>query len=99
MGLTRNTLAHEIDTMTNVVEVINTRNLLNVSLIVDEVWISLDGSFNSLEISTFLKLDINHAAMDACAYRDGHRESILDTFNSANGNRMSHRTAWTEVGV
>ena len=68
----RNTLACEIHTMSHVKQVVHARNLLYVCLVVDKVWVGFNGSCNLIEVISLLNLNIYHAAVYACAYRNGH---------------------------
>ena len=69
---TRNTLTCEVHTVAHIEEIVNARNLLNVSLVIYKVWIGLDCCCNLVEVVTLLNLNINHAAVYACTYRNCH---------------------------
>ena len=68
------------DIHTNIVESVNRLYCEYVSLVACEVWVSLDSLSDLFEACAFLKLYVNHTAVDAFAYRDCHRESVLNTF-------------------
>ena len=85
--------------MANIVQVLNALNLINVSLVVYKVRVCLDSSLNLVEVCAVLKLNVNHAAVNACAEWDSYRKSISNALDGANGYRVSHATARTEVSV
>ena len=99
VSLATDTLANKVNSMTNIVEGINTRNLLHVSLVIHEVGVSLNGCFHRLEVGPFLKLYIYHTAMDACTHRNGHGKCILDAFDGTNSYGVTHRTSRTEISI
>ena len=68
----RHALACEVHAVTHVEEVVNTRNFLDVCLVVDKIWVGLYGSCNLIEIIALLNLNIYHAAVYACTHRDCH---------------------------
>ena len=65
--------------MTHVAHVVDALYLEHVGLIAGEVGIGLDGSSHLFELGTLFELYIHHAAMDALAEGNGHRECILHT--------------------
>ena len=68
----RNALAGEVHAMSHVEQVVDARNLLDVCLVVDKVWVGLDGCSNLVKVVALLNLNIYHAAMYACANWDCH---------------------------
>ena len=68
----RNALAGEVHAVTHVKQVVNARNLLHMCLVIDKIWVGLDCSCNLVEVVTLLNLNINHAAVYACTYRNCH---------------------------
>ncbi len=69
---TRDALACEVDTVPHIKQVIDTRHLFNVCLVIDKVWVGLDGCCHLIEIISFFNLNINHTAVYACTHRDCH---------------------------
>ena len=96
---TRDTFTREVHTVTHIVEGINRSHGLYVRFVVDEIGIGLDGGFNSGEISAGLEFDVDHTAVNAGAEGDGDRKGIANAIDSANGYRVSHGTAGTEIRV
>ena len=78
VGLATYTLANEVYTMTYIVECINALYLEDVSLVACEVGVSLDSCGYLVKLSALLQLNVYHTTMDALAYGDGQRESVLD---------------------
>ena len=72
LGCTRNTLACEVDTVAHIKEVIYTWNFLYMCLVIDEIWIGLDGCSDLIEVITLLYLNINHTTMYSGTNRDCH---------------------------
>ena len=68
----RYALACEVDTMTHIEQVVNRWYESDMCLVIDEVWIGLDGSSHLSEVIALLKLNVNHTAMDARTHRDCH---------------------------
>ena len=99
VGLATDALASEVDTVTYVIEGIDALYLEDMGLIVGEVWVCLDSLGDLSEVSTGLEFYIDHATVYAFAYRDGHREGILDTCLGTYADRVTHRATRTEVGV
>ena len=99
MRATRDTFAREVHTVTHIVEGIDRSHGLYVRFVVDEIGIGLDGGFDPGEISAGLEFDVDHTAVNAGAEGDGDRKGIANAIDSANGNRVSHGTAGTEIRV
>ena len=90
MGLAADSLAHEVNAVAHIVERIDAIYLEYVGLVGGKVGVGLDGTRNFVEVGAFLQLDIHHAAMDALANGDGHRQSVLDTGLRTHANAMPH---------
>ena len=69
---TRNTLAGEVHAVTHIKQIVNARNFLDVRLVIDKIWVGLYGCCNLIEVIALLNLNINHAAVYACTYRNCH---------------------------
>ena len=48
-----------------------------MSLVISEVRVSLDSGGNILEFRSVLQFNVNHAAVNTLAERNGHRERVL----------------------
>ena len=90
LGFSTHTLAHQMYTMTHVTHIVNALHLENVSLVVGEIGVGLDGGSHILQLSTILQLYIHHAAMDALTQGDSHRQSILHASLRAHTDAMAH---------
>ena len=99
MCLSRDAVAHKIDSMCDVVEGIDALHLNDMRLVVREIVIGQDSRLYSLKIRTFFELYIHHTTMDTCAQRNRHTQGILHARFGLRGYRMTHRTTRTEIGV
>ena len=99
LRLAADTLADEVDAVAHVTYLIDRGDLEHVGLVAGEIGVGLDGCSDGIEGGTILELDIDHAAMDALAEGDGHRQGILHTLLGTGADTMSHGHARTEIGV
>ena len=97
--LSANTFAHEVYTMTYIVQGIHALHLEYVCLVGREVRVGLYLFGHLFKRCTLFKLYIHHTAMYAFAHRDSHGESILDSLLGTYANAVPHGTARAEVGV
>ena len=85
--------------MSHVAHVVNRLNGEDMCLVGSKVGVGLDGSRHLLELCPVFQLYIHHAAVDALSQGNGHRQGIPDTLLGAHADAVSHRHAWSEVGV
>ena len=90
MGVAGNAVTDKVDTMSDVIEGIDTLDRDDVGLVVCEIVICQNSGFDGLEIGAFFEFDIDHAAMDTGTQRDRHRKGILDTFDGLSSDRVTH---------
>lgn len=86
LRLSAHALSREMNAVSHVNHVVNTWHLNHVSLVVNEIGIGLDGGSHLLKVVTRFHFDVDHAAVDAFASRDGHRKGSLHTLNGLYGN-------------
>ena len=98
-GLARDTLANKVHTMAHVAHSINAVYSKHMGLVVGEIWVSLDVLGHLFQSRTFFEFHIHHAAVDAFAQRNRHREGVFHAFLGANTNTVPHRHARAEIGV
>ena len=70
-----------------------------MGLIVGEVVVREQQFLHGGEVGAILQLDIDHAAMDARAERDGHRERVFHSGDGLCRHGVPHASAGTEVSV
>ena len=99
MGLTTDTLAHEINTMSYVVQCVHAIYLENMGFIIDKIGVCLDGGSHLVEIGSLFQFYIHHAAVYALTYRNGHGKCIFHASLRTHANAVSHGTTRTEIGV
>jgi len=99
MCLSRYTLTYQVNAMTNIIQIVYTRNLNYMSLVIYKIRISFDSSFYSLEVCTFFQFHINHTAMNTCSNWNCHRQCIFHASNSTYSYRVSHTTSRTKVCI
>jgi len=99
LGLSADTLAHEVHTVAHIANVVDAFYLEYVGLVRGEVGVGLDVLSHLLQRVAVFQLYIDHAAMDAFAQGDGHREGVLDTSLRAYADAVAHRHARSEVGI
>ena len=99
MRATRHTFAHEVHTVTHIVERIYTLHLVHVRFIVHKIRIRLDGRSHRLEVSTLFEFHIHHTAVNASAERNRHRQSIAHTVNGTHSHRVPHGATRAKVRV
>ena len=83
----------------HIVEHINGGNGDHVGLVVGEVVVREQQFLHRGEVGTIFQFDIDHAAMDTRAERDGHRKRVLHARDGLGGHRVSHAATGTEIGV
>ena len=79
LRLSADTLAHEVHTVTHITNVVDALYLEHVGLVRGEVGVGLDVFSDLFQSVAVFQLYIDHAAMDALAQGDGHRQSVLHT--------------------
>ena len=99
MGRTRNTLAHQIDSVTFIHQRIYRRNRKDMGFIVFKVVILQNRSLHLLKVVSILQLDVDISSVDTGSQRNGHRQGVLDTRFSLCRYRMTHAHAGSKVGI
>lgn len=99
LGGAAHALAGEVDAMSHVDDFVHRGDFDNVGFVVGKIGVRLDGCGDLGELMAGFYLDVDHAAVDACAGGDGHGEGSLDAGNGFDGNGVTHGHAGTEVGV
>ena len=85
--------------MPHVDQLIDVVDDADVRLVVGEVVVSLDGSDDFVGLVARLELDIDHAAVDARARGDGHRERLVYACDGLDGYGVPHAHPRAEVGI
>ena len=92
-------LAHQVYAVTHVTHRVDRLNGHDVRFVVCEIGVSFDFLGHLIERGTVFQLHIYHASVDALTQRNGHRQRILHALLASGAHAVSHRHAWSEVGV
>ncbi len=85
--------------MSHIFDFVNGCNGHHVGFVACEIGVFLDGACHILKLCARLKFHVNHAAVDSCAERDGHRQGVLYPGLRFDAYGVSHAHAGAEVGV